>query len=241
LEHQRRRGAARADQSRGPRHHHRRAGVLAFVVVALIPARAAAEVDDYEPEKSCRAGPARFELAPWLSLGGGARWDADGRRHAIGSLAIDGAVTVPLEKWFRAGAWVQPGTTDFRSFDAAGGVRLELQSNELNSEPSKLFRVGGRTTVLLDLGAGYRFPEGGFYTAKLAFGFTAPNLLGFYPRPSCPCGPNDPPRCYPDLGMIAGVRPWISFNRSFESSRTDLTGGLSFEVIGAAWWMLGGT
>ena len=221
--------------------------IAALLFVLLLPTSASArryvEVDDGPYRPPCpEAGAALFEVAPWLALGGGFRRDRDGAQHAIGALAADAAITVPVFSWFRTGIWVAPGTTDFRSFDAAGGARLELQTNPLNGEHSNFFGVGGRKTLIVDLGGGHRFGanDGPFWVVRVAFGFTAPNLLyHLYPR-TCPCDANESGPCRPTVGMTAGVRPWIAVQRAFDQSYTDVTAGLSFETIGAGWWILAG-
>ena len=104
-----------------------------------------------------------------------------------------------------------------------------------------------RKAVFPVAGLGTRFGpsdnRGGFFFARLVFGFTAPNrLYGPYAFPKgCACDyDQQPPVCRPPFGVVAGVRPFVTFHRAFDASRTELTGGLSFEVVGAGWWLGGG-
>jgi len=195
-------------------------------------------------------GAAPVELAPWLTLGSGVRFDRDGDRHGLGMVAANLAGTVGVFKHLRVGAWAAPGTVNFSSFDAAGGARVELQSNEYAGSYSDLFRVTGRYSLILDGGLGRRFGpsdnRGDFFTVRLAAGFTAPNrLIGPYIHEDCSAcrgGPNEtsPEVCRHSYGITAGVRPFVALHRALDGSRTELIGGLEFETVGAGWWLLGG-
>lgn len=220
--------------------------LLAFAVL-LVTGVANARSPDEEP---CdRPGAARFEVAPWLALGGGVRRSGDGSLSAIGTVALDVGVTVPVLTNLRVGAWGSPGTSNFTSFDAAGGGRIELQSNDFNDAHSNFFGVRGRYTLLIDGGAGHRFGregnDGAFYAIRIAGGFTAPNLLyHLYQKPNCDCTEGDeqqePKSCRPTAGVIAGARPFVSMHRAVDGSRTEITAGIEFEAIGAGWWILAG-
>jgi len=211
---------------------------------ALAPATALA----YHREPECaRASTAQIELAPWAALGGGVRSANGEGSSVIGTLAAHAGITVPVSRLVRAGAWSSPGTVDFRSFDLSGGGRIEFHSNDLDDEYFKLFGVGGRWTVLADLGAGHRFGrddnQGAFFVARIAAGFTARNRLGhLYGGVDCPCHDDDPNAteakvCRPALGLVSGARPFVTVQRAFDGSRTEVTAGIEFEVIGAGWWV----
>jgi len=237
--------------TRVARHPVQRACLAFLCAVALVslPARASTPPPP-PPEDDCKKGAALFEIAPWLALGGGVRRERDGHQRALGTIAIDAAVTIPVFTNLRVGAWASPGTVNFSSFDVVGGGRIELQTNELAGEYSKLFQVSGRWSLILDGGVGKRFGPSGnrgeFFVARIAFGFTAPNLLyHLYQRAEdCRCegGPNEgaPGVCRPNRGVISGARPYVMLHRAFDASRTEVTAGIAFEVIGAGWWVLAG-
>lgn len=253
--------AARSSEvhTRVAREPWRRACVsfLSSAILAVLAPRSSAAIPRDEPE--CKRGAATFEIAPWLALGGGVRRERDGDQRALGTVAMDVAVTVPVLRNLRVGAWAMPGTVNFTSFDLAGGARIELQTNDFIEDDSKLFRVPGRWTLLFDTGVGNRFgprdnrgefvggtpggdPRREFFLARIAVGFTAPNRLGLYrDAEDCRCGnsSDDEPLCRPRAGIVAGVRPYVAMQRAFDASRTEVTAGLEFEVYGAAWWLLG--
>jgi hypothetical protein len=217
---------------------------LLFSILILVPATASATPP---PEYDCeKTGAARFEVAPWIALGTGVR-GRDGAQSAVGTVAMDVGVTVPVLTNLRVGAWASPGTTNFTSFDASAGGRLEVQTNDFNGTHSDLFGVNGRYSFILDVGGGHRFgreiDRGAFVVVRLAAGFTAPNLLySLYGKAVCPCGDeqNEPVMCRPAAGVVAGARPFISMNRAVDGSRTEIVAGIEFEAIGAGWWLLGG-
>jgi hypothetical protein len=219
--------------------------VAALVSVALTTATAPARPNDDE-NPCARASTAQFELSPWGAVGGGARFANGDAPRAIGTLAAHAAITVPVARLFRAGVWTSPGTVDFRSFDASGGGRIEWHSNDADDAYFNLFGVGGRWTVLADLGGGHRFGaegnRGEFFVARLAFGFTARNrLLHLYGSTPCHCATNDPNAeekvCRPTLGLVSGARPFITVQHAIDGSRTEVTAGIEFELIGAGWWV----
>lgn len=216
------------------------------IALILLPATARAMAPGYDYD-CAKPGAARFEVAPWIALGTGVR-ARDGAQSALGTVAMDVGVTVPVLTKLRVGAWAAPGTANFSSFDAAGGARIELQTNDFNGTHSNFFGVNGRYSFILDLGGGHRFgrelDRGPFWVARLAAGFTAPNLLySLYGKASdCPCADEqgEPGLCRPAAGVVAGARPFVSVNRAFDGSRTDITAGIEFEAIGAGWWVLAG-
>lgn len=219
-----------------------RSSFAAFASVLLASATASARVPPpYDQEESCaRPSTAFVELSPWAGVGGGLRF-ADGETKGIGNLSLHAAATVPVSRLIRAGAWGAPGTSDFRSFDASGGGRIELHSNDADNAYFKLFGVGGRWTVLADVGAGNRFGahEGGFFVARVAAGFTARNrLLNLYGATPCHCDDESEEHlCRPSLGLVSGARPFVSVQQAFDGSRTEVTAGIEFELIGAGWWI----
>jgi hypothetical protein len=241
---------SRQMNTRVARHPAQRA-CLAFLCAVALVALPAPAYGARPPEEDCKKGAAMFELAPWLALGGGVRRERDGHQRALGTVAMDAAVTIPVFTNLRVGAWASPGTVNFSSFDVVGGGRIELQTNELAGQYSNLFKVSGRWSLILDGGVGKRFGPSGnrgeFFVARIAAGFTAPNLLyNLYQRAeNCRCegGPieeESPGVCRPNRGVIAGARPYVMLHRAFDASRTEVTAGLEFEVIGAGWWLLGG-
>jgi hypothetical protein len=218
-----------------------------FVFVSATAATSGAAVR--EPSESCPQGAAIVEVAPWVTLGAGMRREHDGTQRGLGLVAANVAATVGVLSNLRVGAWVAPGTVNFSSFDAAGGARIELQTNEYASSYSGLFRVTGRYTLILDGGVGRRFGpsdnRGDFFTARIAAGFTAPNrLIGPYVHEDCsacsPDGNNADEVCRHSYGITAGVRPFFALHRALDGSRTEFTAGLEFEPVGAGWWILGG-
>jgi hypothetical protein len=191
---------------------------------------------DEPPPQVCEDQAARYELSPWLQAGGGVRFQG-GEQRGVGTLAIFAGASLPVAKHLRLGGFIAPGTSNFGSFDASLGPRIELQSNAYEETKSKLFNAPGRYTFLIDTGVGHRFgPNDPFFLARIAFGFTAPNRLDLYGR--CTCSPNET-SCRPKVGLVSGVRPWISLQRSFAGSWTEVTTGLEFETIGAVWWLAG--
>lgn len=218
-----------------------RVALVAALVLLTSTARAVRPADEHECD---RPGAARFEVAPWLALGTGVR-SRDGTQTALGTMAMDVGITLPVAKHLRLGGWSSHGTSNFSSFDVAGGARVEAQTNDFNGEDSALFGVRGRYSFILDAGAGHRFgregDRGAFFALRLAAGFTAPNLLySLYGKPpQCDCGsPNEAPGlCRPTAGVVAGARPFVLFHRAVDGGRTEITAGIEFEVIGAGWWM----
>lgn len=220
-------------------------GALAFVGAFAAPVMGGVRRPETDGE-CARASTARFELSPWAALGGGVRAaNGDGAR-AIGTLAVHAGITVPVSPLVRAGVWSSPGTVDFRSFDGSGGGRIELHSNDADNDYWKLFGVGGRWTALADLGVGHRFGragnEGSFFVARVAVGFTARNrLLHLYGETPCHCGEeqsaNEERVCRPRLGLVSGARPFVTVQRAFDGTRTEVTAGIEFELIGAGWWV----
>ncbi len=233
-----------------------RLGVTVVAFVGALVSRVAHASLPREPPEDCRDRAARLEIAPWVALGGGMRIDDAGQR-AIGVLAADAALTLPMISAHRIGWWTTPGTTDFASFDFPAGLRLELNSHELNQSHSDFFGVGGRYTASLDTGVGVRFGADGnrglFWRTRVAFGFTAPNRLYhlYGAQPVCRCERVDeqevqdvqdvqeprPKDCRPAMGEVSGVRPFVALQRAFDASFTEVTFGLSFETIGAGWWI----
>lgn len=196
----------------------------------------------HHPEHvSLQPSTALVELAPWAAVGGGVR-AGDGVR-GIGALTVHGAASLPISRLVRVGAWTSPGTVDFRSFDASAGGRVEWHSNDTDDTYVTLFGVGGRWTALADLGAGNRFgsadDRGPFLLARVAFGFTARNRLGLYGS-DCRSGGEDQDGekpCRATIGLVSGVRPFVTVTRALDRDRTEVTAGLEFEVIGAGWWI----
>lgn len=188
------------------------------------------------PAEVCEDQAARIELSPWLQAGGGVRFQG-GESRGIGTLALFAGWSAPVAKHLRLGSFIAPGTSNFGSFDASFGPRIELQNNPYEATSSKLFNAPGRYTFLVDVGVGHRFgPNDPFFIARLAFGFTAPNRLDLYGR--CTCTTNET-SCRPKVGLVSGVRPYLSLQRAFAGGWTEVTTGLEFETIGAVWWLAG--
>jgi hypothetical protein len=191
--------------------------------------------DPYEHEV-CEQQAARIELSPWLQAGGGVRFQ-EGERRGIGTLAIDAALSLPVARHLRLGGFVAPGTSNFGSFDASLGPRIELQTNPYEETQSKLFNAPGSYSFVIDGGVGHRFgPNDPFFVARIAIGFTAPNRLDLYGR--CTCTDNET-SCRPKIGLVSGVRPYFSLQRAFAGGWTEVSLGLEFETIGAGWWLAG--
>lgn len=225
----------------------RRIALASLASVACVTC-ASTEARAWTPDQGCaRPSTAMFELAPWAALGGGVRATDGERVRGIGNVSLHAAATVPVARLVRAGAWFSPGTSDFASFDASAGGRVELHSNDADDEHVRLFGVGGRWTVLGDLGVGHRAGpkgnEGAFWVARVALGFTARNrLYNLYGAAPCHCDRDDPnaseePVCRPQVGLVSGARPFVALQRDFDGTRTEVTAGIEFELIGAGWWI----
>ncbi|MGZ5971204.1 MAG: hypothetical protein ACXWP4_26215 [Polyangiales bacterium] len=193
------------------------------------------------PEEPCQYEAARIELSPWLAAGGGVRVLPGGETKGIGTLAIDAGFSLPVAEHLRLGGFIAPGTSNFGSFDASLGPRIELQTNSYESSFSKLFNAPGRYTFVIDGGVGHRFgPNDPFFVTRIAFGFTAPNHLDLYGRCECRSNENEhESSCRPKLGLVSGARPYLSLQRSFAGGFTEVTLGLEFETVGAGWWLAG--
>jgi hypothetical protein len=222
-----------------------RGALTATLSVAAFTTVAAAHAAVPYQEPCAKPSTAKIELAPWAAVGGGLR-TAKGELKGIGNLSLHAAATIPVARLLRAGLWGAPGTSDFASFDASGGARIELHSNDADDEYLRLFGVGGRWTLLGDLGGGHRFGregnEGAFVVARIAVGFTARNRL-YHLYGSTPCHCDSDPNvsnervCRPSLGLVSGARPFVTVQHALDASRTEVTAGIEFELIGAGWWV----